>query len=174
MAKNPFRIKLRDGGQIHFRKGAHIIGADSIEVDSDETSRITTDNTALLPTRQKPLTHSGIARSGVGWNPSLKDAFDPKKAADQSCDPFADPKAMLRRAHHHITDLDAKITAFTQDKPWSHFVEKNSDGTADLHKIKFTNRLSNDLPIVLFEAANALRSVLVGRLHNCRPPHWKR
>jgi hypothetical protein len=131
-------------------------------VDADESSSVTTDQTTLLPTRQKGITHSGIARSGVGWSPALKDAFDPKKAADQLRNPdhFAGPKSLLRRAHQLISDLESGILAFTQEKPWSHIVEKDSGGTGDVHKIKFTDRLSDDLPNVLFDAANNLRSVL--------------
>jgi len=75
-------------------------------------------------------------------------------------DDFASPKSMLRRAKKQIADLDTQIKAFTKDEPWSHVVEKDADGVTDLHKVKFSARLSGDLPHIVFEAANNLRAVL--------------
>lgn len=75
-------------------------------------------------------------------------------------DDFASPKSMLRRAKTQIAELDAQIKSFTKDEPWAHVVEKDSDGVTNLHKIKFTDRLSDDLPHIVFEAANNLRAVL--------------
>ncbi len=75
-------------------------------------------------------------------------------------DLFASPHLTILRAQHHIHDLSAKINEFVNTKPWSHAVEKDIDGIHDLHKIKFARRLSSDLPNILFDAANNLRSVL--------------
>ena len=67
---------------------------------------------------------------------------------------------MLRRAKQQIDDLETQIHTFAKEKPWSHIVEKDADGVANLHKVKFTERLSEDLPHIVFEAANNLRAVL--------------
>src|SRR5579859_1704087 len=75
-------------------------------------------------------------------------------------DAFASPKAMLRRARQQIDNLEIEINAFAKDKPWAYVVELDSDGMTNLHKIKFNARLSDDLPHLVFEAANNLRSVL--------------
>jgi len=75
-------------------------------------------------------------------------------------DLFASPKNMLRRAKYHINDLNTQISAFMHDKPWSHVIEKDVDGITDLHKVKFNKRLSDDLPGIVFDAANNLRPVL--------------
>jgi hypothetical protein len=75
-------------------------------------------------------------------------------------DHFASPKSMLARAQRQIAELDAKINIFTEEKPWSHVVEKDVDGFTDVHKVKFTARLSEDLPHIVFETANNLRAVL--------------
>jgi hypothetical protein len=75
-------------------------------------------------------------------------------------DALASPRGMLRRARQQIGDLDAQIKSFMKEKPWSHVVAKDADGVTDLHKIKFTTRLSEDLPHIVFEAANKMRSAL--------------
>ena len=75
-------------------------------------------------------------------------------------DALASPRGMLRRARQQIGDLDAQIKSFMKEKPWSHVVAKDADGVTDLHKIKFTTRLSEDLPHIVFEAANNMRSAL--------------
>lgn len=67
---------------------------------------------------------------------------------------------MLSRAKHHVADLEAKINSFVQDKPWTPVIEVDVDGFTQLHKIKFTKSLSEDIPNVIFDAANNLRSAL--------------
>jgi hypothetical protein len=67
---------------------------------------------------------------------------------------------MLARAKRQVADLDTQIKAFAKEKPWSHVVEKDPTGATDIHKVKFTARLSDDLPHIVFEAANNLRAVL--------------
>jgi hypothetical protein len=73
---------------------------------------------------------------------------------------LASPKSMLARAQRQIADLDIKIKEFMNDKPWSHVVEKDINGVTDVHKLKFTTRLSDDLPHIVFETANNLRAAL--------------
>jgi hypothetical protein len=75
-------------------------------------------------------------------------------------DLFYSSKLMLKRANHHIADLETQINAFTADKPWTFVVEKDAQGTTDHHKVKFTSRLAEDIPSILADAANNLRSVL--------------
>ena len=75
-------------------------------------------------------------------------------------DLFASPRLTILRAQHHIYDLNAKINEFVNNQPWSHAIEKDVDRIHDLHKIKFDRRLSADLPNILFDASNNLRSVL--------------
>ena len=73
---------------------------------------------------------------------------------------FRSPKSMLGHAKRHLSTLEKRINAFTQDKPWSTVIEKDIDGTTNLIKIKFTERLSEELPHIIFDCANNLRSVL--------------
>lgn len=75
-------------------------------------------------------------------------------------DMFASAKSMLRWADKRIADLESEISAFMNEKPWSIVVEKDVDGVTDLHKIKFTKMLSDDIPHLVFDAANNLRPVL--------------
>jgi hypothetical protein len=67
---------------------------------------------------------------------------------------------MLGRAKRHLADLEAQINAFSRDKPWNMVVEKDADGITNVIKIKFTERLSEDLPHIVFDCANNLRSAL--------------
>jgi hypothetical protein len=73
---------------------------------------------------------------------------------------FDGPNRMLSRGRHHIAELTTQINSFVQDKPWSRVIEVDTDGTTELHKIRFTRRLSEDLPNIVFDAANNLRSAL--------------
>ena len=67
---------------------------------------------------------------------------------------------MLRRARHHIGDVEREINAFSHDKPWAIVSEKDADGAVNVCKVKFTKRLSEDLPNIVFDGVNNLRSVL--------------
>lgn len=75
-------------------------------------------------------------------------------------DHFESAKRTLKRADHHISDLEIQIDAFTNEQTWSYFVEKDADGFHNLHKIRFTRKLPDDLPSILFDAANNLRATL--------------
>jgi hypothetical protein len=79
-------------------------------------------------------------------------------------DALASPKSMLRRAKSQIADLDVQIKRFAEEKPWSFVAEDDLDRITNEpvthHKVKFTSRLSEDLPHITFEAANNLRAIL--------------
>jgi hypothetical protein len=79
-------------------------------------------------------------------------------------DALTSPKSILRRANSQTADINAKINSFAREKPWSVVVEKEVDRLTnelvDVHKIKFTAYLSDDLPHITFETANNLRAVL--------------
>jgi hypothetical protein len=70
------------------------------------------------------------------------------------------PKRMLRWARHRIAELEGVISAFAHEKPWAIVSEIDSDGVTDIFKVKFTKRLSEDLPHIVFDAVNNLRPVL--------------
>ena len=40
-------------------------------------------------------------------------------------DHFESAKRTVSRANHHIDDLERKIIAFTNEKPWSYVVDMN-------------------------------------------------
>jgi hypothetical protein len=75
-------------------------------------------------------------------------------------DILSSPKSMLRRAEQQIRDLEGEIEHFMQEKPWSNVVEKDANGIDNVHKVRFTARLSEDLSHIIFEAANNLRAAL--------------
>jgi hypothetical protein len=84
---------------------------------------------------------------------------------------FKSPRGMLGQAKRHLSKLEAKINTFVRDKPWTGVVEKDIDGVTNVAKIKFTKQLSEELPHIVFDCANNLRSVLdqiafaIGRKH---------
>ena len=68
---------------------------------------------------------------------------------------------MLSRAKRHLADLEAQINAFVRDKPWNMIIEKDSpNGITNVIKVKFTKRLSDELPHIVFDCANNLRPAL--------------
>jgi hypothetical protein len=75
-------------------------------------------------------------------------------------DPFHSPKARLRRADQHIARLHQKIESFFKKPPYRSVVELDDDGVTQLHKFKFTDRLSPDCVHDATEALEAMRSVL--------------
>lgn len=75
-------------------------------------------------------------------------------------DPFASPRQMLRRAKDHIEDLKTQINFFAHEKPWTIVTETEADGVTKLWKIKFTKAIADDLPNIIFDAANNMRAVL--------------
>ena len=86
-------------------------------------------------------------------------------------DLFKSPKSMLGRAKRHLSDLEAQVSAFSHEKPWAMVVEDDADGVRKVLKVKFTERLSDDLPHIVFDCVNNLRSALdqaahaIGRKH---------
>jgi hypothetical protein len=75
-------------------------------------------------------------------------------------DRFYSPRLTLVRAQHHIADFDKIVHDFVDSKPWTLFVDRDSNPSQDLYKVKFTNALPQMLPCVLFDATNNLRAVL--------------
>ena len=75
-------------------------------------------------------------------------------------DVFRSPQLTLIRAHHHIRDFHEIVNRFVAEKPWTRFVDKNSNPGKDLHKVKFRQQLPEMLPCILFDATNNLRAVL--------------
>jgi hypothetical protein len=75
--------------------------------------------------------------------------------------PFDSPRLTILRAQHHIDDVNAKVTEFITNQPWSHRVENdNQNPRNELHKIVFERRLPANLPNIVFDAAMNLRAVL--------------
>ncbi|MCK1638939.1 hypothetical protein IVA95_15340 [Bradyrhizobium sp. 157] len=75
-------------------------------------------------------------------------------------DHFESPKRTIQRAKHHIDDLERHVIAFTASNTWTHVVDLDADGFHHLHKIRWSRSLPDDLPSILFDAVNNLRSAL--------------
>jgi len=75
-------------------------------------------------------------------------------------DVFYSPRLTLVRARHHILNFATTVNEFVDSKPWTEFVDKDTDPSQDLYKVKFTHALPEMLPCVVFDAANNLRAVL--------------
>jgi len=75
-------------------------------------------------------------------------------------DLFYSPRLTLVRAQHHIEDFNATVNAFIDSKPWTYFVDKETEPGKDIHKINFTEQPPDMLPCILFDIANNLRAVL--------------
>jgi hypothetical protein len=75
-------------------------------------------------------------------------------------DLFHSPRLTLAWAHHHINEFNEATNRFIAEKPWTRFVDKNSEVGRDLHKVKLRQQLPECLPCILFDATNNLRAVL--------------
>lgn len=75
-------------------------------------------------------------------------------------DHFESAKRTVRRAKHHIDDLERQIIAFTDNNSWTYVVDLDADGFHQLHKIRFSRSLPDDLPSILFDAVSNLRASL--------------
>jgi hypothetical protein len=75
-------------------------------------------------------------------------------------DLFASAKSVLRRANHHITDLDSAIRAGTPDKQPSYIMEQDTETGDYLHKLRFGESFSDDVSCIMFDAINNLRASL--------------
>jgi hypothetical protein len=75
-------------------------------------------------------------------------------------DLFYSPRLTLVRAQHHIDDFNTTVRSFSDNQPWTSFIDNESKPGKDIHKIKFTQQLPDDLPCILFDVANNLRAVL--------------
>jgi hypothetical protein len=73
---------------------------------------------------------------------------------------FYSPRLTLVRTQHHISVFQKMVEDFVNGRPWTYFVDKQSQPGQDLHKAKFTSDLPEMLRCVLFDATNNLRAVL--------------
>jgi hypothetical protein len=75
-------------------------------------------------------------------------------------DLFASAKSVLRRANHHITDLDSAIKADAPDKQPTYIMEQDKETGDYLHKLRFREAFSDDVSCIMFDAINNLRASL--------------
>ncbi len=75
-------------------------------------------------------------------------------------DLFYSARLTLVRAQHHIRDFNTTVNEFVNGNPWTEFIDKDSNPSQDLYKVKLTHALPEMLPCILFDATNNLRAVL--------------
>jgi hypothetical protein len=75
-------------------------------------------------------------------------------------DVFHSARLTFDRAQHHIREFKSILTDFVNSKPWTYFVDNDSDASQHIHKIKFIKQLPDELPCILFDIASNLRAVL--------------
>lgn len=75
-------------------------------------------------------------------------------------DLFTSAKAVFRRAHKHIDDLNVTINEFGPDKPYRLVVEYDPHFGKHLLKAKFSEDFSDDISCIMFDAVNNLRACL--------------
>lgn len=75
-------------------------------------------------------------------------------------DPFASAKAMFRRAHHHINDLEVAVENFGTQKPYTTVVEYDPGFGKHLLKARFIESVVEDVACIMFDAISNLRACL--------------
>jgi hypothetical protein len=74
-------------------------------------------------------------------------------------DAFASPKRRLARAKEQISDLKARIEAWSKGDPYARVIESNARGL-DEHKVRVATALPGVITDIAYEAIEALRSSL--------------
>lgn len=74
-------------------------------------------------------------------------------------DIFDSSRRTIARAKQHIADLDKRVSAFNETKPYAHVVEPDTAGN-HLHKVKMTSRIPEDFSDIASDAVNNLRASL--------------
>src|SRR5262245_52916922 len=75
-------------------------------------------------------------------------------------DLFHSPQLTLVRASHHIHEFNETVNRFIAERPWTRFVEHDSNLGHDLHKAKLIKEPPEILSCILFDAMHNLRAVL--------------
>lgn len=75
-------------------------------------------------------------------------------------DIFASAKSVLRRANHHIADLETAIKTTAPRQPYAYSTELDSQTGHYLHVLTFSESFSDDTSCILFDAINNLRASL--------------
>lgn len=66
----------------------------------------------------------------------------------------------IARAKEHIRNLDRRVKRFFDSKPYANVIERDENGTQDLHKVKLTKSFPAGITSVAAEAIEGLRSAL--------------
>lgn len=74
--------------------------------------------------------------------------------------PFSSPRMRIARAKEHIRNLDRRVKRFFDFKPYANVIERDEDGTQDLHKVRLTKTFPASVTSVAAEAIEGLRSAL--------------
>ncbi len=72
---------------------------------------------------------------------------------------FKSSVSVLARAKQHVSDLDKRICDFLDSKPYARVVESDGAGN-NVHKLKITAAIPDDLDNIAAEAVNGLRMCL--------------
>src|SRR3990172_11409377 len=77
-----------------------------------------------------------------------------------SVDVFVGPSLKIRRAQRHIAELEECIQAFLRAGPYSVQVEEDAASGSHLLKVATLHTLPEEIPLIIGDAANNLRSAL--------------
>lgn len=75
-------------------------------------------------------------------------------------DPFESPKLLLARADENLAELDQRIRAFLERKPWAHVTDQDPKTGWDRYKIRLNAKLPGGLRAVFGDAIGNLRHTL--------------
>jgi hypothetical protein len=75
-------------------------------------------------------------------------------------DIFASAKSVLRRANHHITNLEFAVKVITPDQPYSYVLDQDAKTGEYFHKLIRSQDFSGNISCIMFDAVNNLRACL--------------
>jgi hypothetical protein len=87
-------------------------------------------------------------------------------------DPFYSARLRMERAREHLETLGSQISSFFSEKPYTHTVEADPNGTHEIHKIRVTKPFPfrwRILATEIIEHLGPLSTMLYGRPHTFPP-----
>lgn len=75
-------------------------------------------------------------------------------------DLFRSSRCKIDWAKHHISNLEARIAAFIDERPYEKIIEADSEPGYNCHKVRLTKLLPTSFALIMGDAVNNLRAAL--------------
>ncbi len=159
-------IKVGEGSGIHLQ---NCVATGGFSIEAHKSATVTMDNmTVHSPgrpaTAARAQSRSGQTNAHVGWTRATRGAFDPRATATITdrlgANPFDDPKELIDHTRDHIENLEARVKAFFDGKPYAAIIEADTSAGQQVHKVKLTDLLPRRAATVAKDVFTNIRDTL--------------